>query len=93
MKGLIRYIKSIFGKYEPGYEYWVRLDEINVPKEYKLTRIGNKKWKHKMDYWLKTGNFESIILLDRDFNLIDGYSSIKIAYIKGIEKVPVYFVD
>ena len=47
----------------------------------------------KMGYWLRTGEFESDILIDRDFNLVDGYSSMKIAYLKGIDKVPVYFVN
>ena len=93
MKGLIRYIKSLFVKYEPGYEYWVYTKDIKVPKYFKLTRIGTKKWNHKMRYWLRTGEFESDILIDRDFNLVDGYSSMKIAHLKNIEKVPVYFVD
>ena len=93
MKGIIRYIKSLFGKYESGYEYWVYTKDIKVPNSYKLTKIGTKKWNHKMGYWLRTGEFESDILIDRDFNLIDGYSSMKIAHLKGIEKVPVYFVD
>ena len=48
MKGIIRYIKSLFGKYEPGYEYWVYTKDIKVPKSYKLTRIGTEKWNHKM---------------------------------------------
>ena len=52
-----------------------------------------KKWNHKMSYWLRTGEFESKILLHRDFTLADGYSSVKIAYLKGIDKVPVYFID
>lgn len=93
MKGIIRFIKRILGKYEAGCEYWVNLKDIKVPTYFKLTRVGTKKWNHKMSYWLKTGEFESIILLDRDFNLVDGYSSVKIAYLKGIDKVPVYFVD
>ena len=46
-----------------------------------------------MGYWLRTGKFESKILIDRDCNLVDGYSSLKIAHLKNIEKVPVYFVD
>ena len=46
-----------------------------------------------MNYWLKTGEFESKILIDRKFNLVDGYSSVKIAHLKNIEKVPVQFVD
>ena len=93
MKELIRYIKSLFGKYEPGYEYWVYAKDIKVPVSYKRTRIGKEKWKRKMNYWLRTGEFESDILIDRDFNLVDGYSSMKIAHLKNIEKVPVYFVD
>lgn len=50
MKGIIRYIKSLFGKYEPGYEYWIYTKDIKVPRYYKLTKIGTKKWNHKMGY-------------------------------------------
>lgn len=93
MKGIIRYIKSLFGKYEPGYEYWIYTKDIKVPKYYKLIKIGTKKWNHKMGYWLRTGKFESDILIDKNFNLVDSFSSMKIAHIKNIDKVPVYFVD
>ena len=93
MKEIIRFIKLLFGKYEPGYEYWVYTKDIKVPKSYKFTKIGTNKWNHKMGYWLITVEFESDILIDRDFNLVGGYSSMKIAHLKGIEKVPVYFVD
>ena len=92
MKEIIKYIKSLLGKYEPGYEYWVYTIDIKVPTYFKFTKIGTKKWNHKMGYWLRTGEFESDILIDRDFNLVDGYSSMKIAHLKNIEKVPVYFV-
>ena len=93
MNGIIRFIKSLFGKYEPGYEYWVYTKDIKVPKYFKLTKIGTKKWNRKMGYWLRTGEFESDILIDREFNLVDGFSSMKIAHLKNIEKVQVYFVD
>lgn len=93
MKGVIRYIKKLFGVYEPGYEYWVYTKDIKVPAYYKHTKVGENKWKHKLDYWHNTGEFESKILINRDFKLVDGYSSLKIAYINGVEKVPVYFVD
>ncbi len=46
-----------------------------------------------MEYLFLTGVFESVIILDKDFNLIDGYSSFYIAESNGIDKVPVYFVD
>lgn len=93
MKNIIRFLKKLFGKYETGYEYWVNLKDIKVPRSYKKTKIGTVKWNHKMGYWLKTGELESPIILHRDFRLVDGYSSVKIAYLKGIDKVPVYFVD
>lgn len=90
---MFRFIKSLFGIYETDYEYWVRLDEIKVPYYFKTTKIRPSKWKHKNNYWRRTGEFESKILLHRDFTLADGYSSVKIAYLNGIDKVPVYFVD
>lgn len=93
MRNIIRFIKELFGKYETGYEYWVNLKDIKVPPEYKKTKIRKNKWNHKMGYWLRTGEFESLIILHRDFTLADGYSSVKIAYLKGIGKVPVYFID
>lgn len=93
MRSLIRCVKRCFGVYETGHEYWVNLSDIKVPSYFKRTRIGLEKWNHKMSYWLKTGEFESKILLHNDFTLADGYSSVKIAYLKEIEKVPVYFID
>lgn len=81
------------GKYETGYEYWIRLDDIIVPTRYKRSKIGKEKWIHKLDYWRKTGKFESPIILNKDFVLVDGFSSVKIAYLNDVNKVPVYFVD
>ena len=63
---MFKFIKSLFGIHETNHEYWVRLDEIKVPSYFKLTRIGSKKWNHKMGYWLRTGEFESKILLHRN---------------------------
>ena len=56
MKGIIRYIKSLFGKYEPGYEYWVYTKDIKVPNSYKITKIGTKKWNNKMEIIIRDGN-------------------------------------
>lgn len=92
MIAIIRYIKSLFGKYETGYEYWVYTKDIKIPTYFKRTKIGTEKWNHKMGYWLRTGEFESKILIDRDFNLVDGYSTYKICKLKNIDKIPVYFV-
>lgn len=93
MKGIIRFIKELFGVYEIGYEYWVYTKDIKVNPKWRKTRIGKEKFNRKIKYWYCTGEFESRIILDRDFNLLDGYSSVRIAEIKGIDKVPVYFID
>lgn len=93
MSEIIRFVKKLFGIYEIRYEYWVNLKDIKVPSCYKCTRIRTNKWNRKIDYWLRTGEFESKIILRKDFTLKDGYSSVKIAYLKGIDKVPVYFAD
>ena len=93
MKGIIRFIKKLCGIYETGYEYWIYTKDIKVYPEWRKTKIGKAKFSRKMRYWYRTGEFESKIILDRDFNLLDGYSSVRIAEIKGIDKVPVYFVD
>ncbi len=93
MSKIIRSIKRLLGIYETGYEYWINTKEIKVNPEWRKTMIGKVKFKKKLQYWYRTGEFESSIILDRDFNLLDGYSSMRIAEIKEIDKVPVYFVD
>lgn len=87
MIGIIKGIKRLFGRFDTGYEYWIDRENIHVNPDWRKTRIGNAKFKHKMWYWLHTGEFESKIILD------NGYSSLRIAEIKDIRKVPVYFVD
>lgn len=92
MKGIVRFLnRYLFGIYEPNYEYWVYLKDIKLPYYLRYSRIGEEKYKRKWSYYRKTGEFESKIILDKDFNLLDGYSSWKIAKKIGLEKVPVYF--
>lgn len=93
MKRIIRFIKRLFGEYEIDHEYWIYTKDIKIPYKYRLHKIGKTKLTHKMKYWLKTGVFESPILLRRDFTLVDGYLSFRIAKTNGIDIVPVFFVD
>lgn len=86
-------IKGIFGKHETNYEYWVNREKIKVNPNWRKTRIGKQKFSKKIQYWYQTGKFASPIILDKDFNLIDGYSSVVIAELKNIDRVPAYFVD
>lgn len=90
---LIRWIKRLFGIYETGYEYWIPIDKIVITPDFAHTRIGTKKWRHKKRYYYRTGEFESQIVLAKDFTLLDGYSSYKIAKYVGVDKVPVVFEE
>lgn len=92
MKGIIRLVKQLFGVYESGVEYWVKLDEICISNEFASHDIGKKKMKHKWRYYNTTGEFESPILLDHDFVLCDGYSSYLIAKELRSRNVVVQFV-
>ena len=93
MKSFIRFIKRIFGVYETGCEYWVYLRDIKISPEFEKTLPRFNKMGQKWSYYRNTGEFESPIILDRDFVLIDGYTSYIIAKKSEMDKVPVYFVD
>lgn len=68
IKGLARFAKRLFGMYETGYEYWVKLSDIHKTAKYK------RKWQ----FYHRNGYCESKIVLNKDFVLVDGYSSYKI---------------
>lgn len=86
-------IKKMFGIYEPGHEYWVDRKNIKVNPEWRKTLIGREKWKRKRDFYFRHGKFESYIVLRRkDWMLVDGYSSFRLAEVYGIDRVPVYFI-
>lgn len=94
MKEIIKYIKRLFRKHKHGYEYWVYRKNIKIDPEWRKTKVGYAKFKSKSQYYDHTGEFESKIILRRsDMQLVDGYSSFLIAERRGIDKVPVYFVD
>ncbi len=93
MKIIIKYIKRLIGIYETGCEYWVNIKDIHVDPKWRKTQISRDEFSRKMKYWHRTGEFKFRIILDKNFNLIDGYSSFRIAEFYSIKKVPVYFVN
>lgn len=88
---LIHLIKNKLGLYKPGFEYYIPLKDIIISKEFKKTYIKPLKWKHKIEYYKKHNKFESNIIINKNFILIDGYSSYKIAKYNDLKYVPVYF--
>lgn len=90
---MFRRIKSIFGLYEPGHEYWISIDKIRILPRFQKSTIRPSKWKRKLEYYHITGEFQSQIILHKDFTLVDGYSTYQIAKFYGLGKVPVTFCE
>lgn len=95
VKGFIRFAKRLVGIYEPGYEYWVKLSDIHITPQFRWSRIKSAKYKRKWQFYHRNGYCESKIVLSKNFELVDGYSSYKILKAaEGIDcKVPVWFVE
>lgn len=74
-----------------NYEYWINLSEIIITKEFAEHKPRKIKMSKKYNWYLKHGKFQSPIMLNHDFVLIDGYTSYLIAKEFDIGKVPVYF--
>lgn len=78
-------------KYKTNYEYWVNLCEIKINPQFTKSPPRSTKMAQKYNWYCKYGEFQSPIVLDHNFVLIDGYTSYLIAKEFDLEKVPVYF--
>lgn len=87
----MRLYKLFRKHYKTGYTYTVKLDYIIIQDGWDYI----KSWKmnEKMNYFEKTGRFSSTIIIDRNFVLHDGFTSYRIAKLKGMKYVEVYFVE
>ena len=93
MMNIMKKIKGIFGKYETGYEYWVKFNEIKIQPCFNNSHPSYRKMIQKWNYYRETGNFQSPIVLNKDFVLVDGYTSYIIAEKESMRKIPAWFVD
>lgn len=94
MSRFIRFLKSLFGFYDAGIEYWVPIHSIRIDPDFRKHDVKPKKMQKKMEYYLVHNTFQEEIVIRRDdWMLLDGYSSFRIAEIEGMTKVPVKFVD
>lgn len=55
----------------------IDINKIKIPKHF--SKPNEKKLKEKFKYYKKHHKFESTIIIDTDYNLIDGYTSYLIA--------------
>ena len=74
-------------------EYYVNIDDIVITAQFKESKPGFLKTKSKYNYYLKTGELPTSIILTRDFVLVDGYISYLICQSYGLDKIPVIFTE
>lgn len=93
MNKLMRKIIAALGLHNPGEPYKVKASDIIIPEEFKATKPRFKKMIQKREFYRKNDRFESKIVLNKDFLLIDGYTSYIIAKENGMKYVEAYFVN
>ena len=93
MNKLMRKIIAALGLHNPGEPYKIKVSDIIIPEEFKATKPRFKKMIQKREFYRKNDRFESKIVLNKDFLLIDGYTSYIIAKENGMKYVEAYFVN
>ena len=93
MNKLTRKIIVALGLHNPSESYKVKVSDIIIPEEFKVTKPRFKKMIQKREFYRKNDRFESKIVLNKDFLLIDGYTSYIIAKENGMKHVEAYFVN
>ena len=76
--------------YVSGKEYWIPLGEIKIKEEFFATPPKNWKYERKLRNFIKTGELSPIII-DRNYELVDGYCSYLIYKRFNVNKIPVVF--
>lgn len=81
-----------FFKKKPNIEYWIPIGDVDITYDFQLSspRIAKFNWKERE--FLQNGILGKIIL-NQNFELVDGYCSYLICKKYGMDKIPVYFVD
>ena len=65
----------------------IKLDKINVPANFRNTIPAAKKIAERLTCYQKAGAFDREIILDENYNLIDGYSTYLVCKMLGLNKV------
>lgn len=91
MNKIIRKIKMMFCK--PGQVYRVNIKDIIIPEEFKATHPRFRKMVQKREFYRKNNMYESQVILNRDFMLIDGYTTYLLCLENGEKYIEVYFMD
>ena len=64
----------------------VNLDQINIPTNYEKT-LPAQKIAERLMHYKNTGTFDREIIVDENYNLIDGYTTYLVCKMLGLGKV------
>lgn len=67
----------------------IKLSKIKITPEMASTSPRPNKFKWKYSFYRNTHKFESEIVLDKQYNLIDGYTTYLLAKMFGYKKIKV----
>ena len=82
-----------FGLNNPEKAYKVNVSDIIISPNFARSHPRQEKMIRKRNYFYENNQFESKIKLNKDFLLLDGYTSYLIAKEVGKKYVDVYFVN
>ena len=94
MNKIIKRIKALFGIYETGFEYVININDIHIQPEFfehppKFEKLATKYGEYVKNH----RRFDKPVVLNRDFELVDGYCTYLLAKQVGMKRLAVYFVD
>ena len=81
-----------FYKKKPNVEYWIPINDVIITYDFQLTSPRMAKFRGKERDFVKHGILGKIVL-NNNFELVDGYCSYLICKKHNMDKIPVYFVD
>ena len=76
--------------YSSNKEYWIPINEIQIKKEFLIHPPKYEKYRKKEKTFIKYGELGKIVI-NRNYELIDGYCSYLICKKYNMGKVPVWF--
>lgn len=76
--------------YSSNKEYWIPIDEIIITEDFLATTPRKSKYLKKEKAFIENGELKKIII-NRNYELIDGYCSYLICKKYDMGKIPVWF--
>ena len=86
---MVKRLRKFFKK-KPDTEYWISINDVIITYDFQLTSPRMAKFRGKERDFVKYGILGKIVL-NNNFELVDGYCSYLICKKHNMNKIPVYF--